>query len=56
MDDFAKGRYDMILGRDLLTTLGSTLKISDHVIEANHGPLKGLHNPWLIWLHMSLKI
>ena len=41
MDDFAKGRYDMILGRDILTALGINLKLSDHVIEACYGPFKG---------------
>ena len=40
-DDSAKGRYDMILGRDLLTELGLNLKFSEHVIEADDGPFKG---------------
>ena len=38
MDDFAKGRYDIILGRDLLTELGSNLELSEHVIEAGDAP------------------
>ena len=38
----AKGVYGMILGRDLLTALGINLKFSDHVIEADYGPFKGL--------------
>ena len=33
MDDSANGRYDMILGWDLLTKLGLDLKLSEHVIE-----------------------
>ena len=41
MDDFAKGRYDIILGRDMLTALGLNLKFSDNVIETDDGPLKG---------------
>ena len=42
MDESAKGRCDMILGRYLLTELGLNLKLSDYVIEANDGPSKGL--------------
>ena len=37
MDDFAKGRYDIILLQDLLTELGLNLKLSEHVIEADYG-------------------
>ena len=33
MDDSSKGRYDMILGRNLLTELGSNLKLSYHIID-----------------------
>ena len=40
VDDSAKGRYDMILGRYLLTALGLNLKLSGHVIKAYDGPLK----------------
>ena len=32
VDDSAKGRYNMILGRNLLTTLGLDIKFSDRVI------------------------
>ena len=35
-----KGRYDMILGRDILTALGWILKFSDIVIELDNGTLK----------------
>ena len=35
----------MILGRDLLTALGLNLKSSEHVFEANYGPLKGSAAP-----------
>ena len=41
MDDSSKVRYDMILGKYLLTYLGFNLKISDHVIEVDDGPFKG---------------
>ena len=44
-DESAKGRYDMILGRYLLTALGSNLKFSDLVIEADYGPFKGSTAP-----------
>ena len=33
-----KGRYDMILGRDLLTELGLNLKLYEHVIKGDGGP------------------
>ena len=39
-DDSDKGRYDMILGRYLLTTLGIILKLFYHVIETDVGPFK----------------
>ena len=35
----------MILGRDLLTSLGLNLKLSDHIIEADDGPFKGSTAP-----------
>ena len=38
VDDSAKGRYNIILGRDLLTELGLNIKLSEHVIEADDGP------------------
>ena len=39
VDDSAKGRYDIILGRYILTTLGLNFNFSDHVIEAYYGSL-----------------
>ena len=39
------GRYAMILGRDLLTTLGLNLKFSDHVIKPYDGTFKGSTAP-----------
>ena len=44
-NDFAKVRYDMILGRYVLTALVINLKLSDRIIEADDGPLKGLTAP-----------
>ena len=40
VDDSAKGRYYMILGRDILTELGLNLHFSDHIIEADYGTFK----------------
>ena len=45
MDDSARGRYYMILGRNLFTELGLNIKFSKHVIEANDGPLIGSTAP-----------
>ena len=41
MDESAKGRYDMILGRDILTELGLNLKFSNRVIKAYDRTFKG---------------
>ena len=41
VDDSSKGRYDMILGRDLLTQLKLNSKSIEHVIEAHDGPFQG---------------
>ena len=38
MDDSAKGRYNIILGRDILTQLGLNKKNYNHVIEGDDGP------------------
>ena len=45
VDDLAKGKYDMMLGKDLLIHLVLNLKFSYHVIETNCGPLKGFTEP-----------
>ena len=41
VDNFARGRYDMILGRGLWTELVLNIKNSEHVIEADDGPFIG---------------
>ena len=41
MDDYTKGRYDMILGQDLPTEIGSNIKLSEQVIKADDGTFKG---------------
>ena len=40
VDDSAKGRYYMILGRDMLTASEINQELSEHVIKAYDGPLK----------------
>ena len=45
VDDSAKGRYDMIIGKYLFTELILSLKFSDHIIEADDGPFKGSTTP-----------
>ena len=45
MDDSTKSRYDMILGRYILTALVLNLKLSNHFIESDDGPLKGSTAP-----------
>ena len=45
MDDSDKGRYDMILGKNILTKLGLNLEFSDHVIEAEYGSFNGSTAP-----------
>ena len=40
MDDFAKGRYNIILGRNILELLLLNLKLSEHIIKSDDGPLK----------------
>ena len=45
MDEYDKGRYGMILERDLWTELGLNLKSSEHIIEADDGPFKGYTTP-----------
>ena len=39
------GRYDMILGRDIFTSLWLNLKFYDPEIEADYGTLKGSTEP-----------
>ena len=45
VDDYAKGRYKMILGRDILTELLLNIKLFEHVIEADDGPFNGSTTP-----------
>ena len=41
VDKATNSRYNMILGRDLLTALGSDLKLSENIILGGDGPFKG---------------
>ena len=45
VDDSAEGRYDMILGRYLLTALGLNIEFYDDVIGVDGIPLKGSMEP-----------
>ena len=45
VDESAKNRYEMIIGRYILKLLGVNLKLSEHVIEAYYRPLKGPMTP-----------
>ena len=44
-DDYAKGRYYMILGRYLLKSLVLNIKLSHHVIESDNGTFKVSTSP-----------
>ena len=55
VDDSAKGTYDMILGIDILTTLGLNLKFSDHVIEADYKPFKRYTAPMVYLVEYEFK-
>ena len=41
MDNQTHSRYDMILGRDLLTALGMDINFSENIIIGGHRPYKG---------------
>ena len=45
VDKLNKSRYDVILENDQLIELGLNLKFSNHIIEADGGPLKGCTRP-----------
>ena len=55
VNDSDQGRYDIILGRDIFTALGSNLKFCDHVIEAYGGPFKGYMTPMVDLCMYNLK-
>ena len=43
--EFTKIRYDMILGRGLLTVLGIYLELYNHIIEGGDGPFDSYTAP-----------
>ena len=47
VDESSKGRYDMILGRDLLKWIKLNSKFSEHVIKADDGPFQGSTTPMI---------
>ena len=55
MDDSAKGRYDITLSRDILTSIGLIIKIYEHVIEEGGGTLKGSTSPMIHFVMWKFK-
>ena len=55
LGESAKGRYAMILGRDILKELG--LHLNDLMTLSNQmvDLLKSLRHPWLIWVCKTFK-
>ena len=45
VDDSAKVRYYVVLGRDILPELVVNIKFSEHAIKEGDGPLKGFMAP-----------
>ena len=45
VDASARGRYDIILVRYILTALVVNIKLSEHVIKADYGNFKGSTSP-----------
>ena len=56
MGDSAKGRNNMILGRDLLKGLGLSLNYMNISSKLMMDLLKGLQHPWFIWACIYLNI
>ena len=47
VDESARGRYNIILGQDILSELGLNLKFSEHFIESDDGPFNGSTTPMI---------
>ena len=45
VDESVNGRYDMILGKDLINSLVLDLKLSENVIICGEGPCEGYLAP-----------
>ena len=56
VDESTKGRYNMILGRDILTELGLSLKFSEHVTIWGDGPLKCSASPMVDFVTYKFKV
>ena len=56
LDESTNGRYDMILGRDLLNALGLDLKFSDCVILGGYGPYKECFVPMVDVINYDFNI
>ena len=53
VDDSAKSRYNIILGRAILTALVLYLKIPITSSKEVMDRLRGAHQPLLIWVYMN---
>ena len=47
MDKQTNSRYDIILVRDLINSLGLDFKFSDNVVIGSEGPYEGLSAPMI---------
>ena len=56
IDESTNGRYEMILGRDLLTALGLDIKFSDNVLSGREGPHEGCSAPMVDVSNYDLNI
>ena len=55
VDESTNSKYDMILGRDLLTALGLDLKVYDNTIIFGEGPYEGCSKPMVDISNYDLK-
>ena len=55
MNDSTEGHYNIIIGRDLLTTVGIDIKFSDNAIEWSEGPQQGCTPPMVILNNYDFK-
>ena len=55
MNESAKGRYNMILGRDIWTELVLNLIFSKHAIESGDGPFNGYTSPMIDLSMLKIK-
>ena len=56
VDESAKGRYYIILGKDLLTSSGFNLKLSYHNIKPYYGCFEGYTSPIVNFVMYEFKL